>query len=74
VLGLIIDVKKESNVCVNISESGMMIKKYFGIAQNTIGLATQPMRSVISALYGKTRTALSSKMTALKDYILGKRM
>jgi hypothetical protein len=52
----------------------MMIKKYFGIAQNTIGLATQQMRSAISALYGKTRTALSSMIQELKDFMSGKRM
>jgi hypothetical protein len=74
VLGLIIDAKKALNVCVNINESGMMIKKYLEIAQNMIGQATQQMRSGISALYGKMRIALSSMIQGLKDFMLGKRM
>jgi hypothetical protein len=71
---LIIDAKKALNVYDNINESGMMIRKYLGIAQNMIGQATQQMPSAISALYGKTRTALSSKIQELKDFMSGKRM
>jgi hypothetical protein len=71
---LIIDAKKALNVYDNISESGMMIKKYLEIARNMIGLRTQQMLSGISALYGKMRIALFSKIQELKDFMLGKRM
>jgi hypothetical protein len=52
----------------------MMIRKYLGIALSMIGQATQPMRSAISALYGKMRTALSSKIQEFKDFMSGKLM
>jgi hypothetical protein len=74
VLGLIIDAKKALNVCVNINESGMMIKKYLEIAQNMTGRPTLVMPLGISVLYGKMRIALSSMIQGLKDFMLGKRM
>jgi phage terminase large subunit len=61
------------NVCVNTKESGMMIKKYLGIARNTIGQAIQQMRCAISALFGKMKIALSSKIQRLKDFMSVKR-
>jgi hypothetical protein len=67
-------VKKVSNVCVNISESGMMIKKYLGIAQSTIGHHTQQMRLGISALFGKMRIHLSLEITELQAFMSVKRM
>jgi hypothetical protein len=71
---LIIDVKKALNVCVNIKGNGMTIKKYFGIAQSTTGQVTAQTLFGISQLYGKTRTALSSKTTELKDFMSAKQM
>jgi phage terminase large subunit len=50
------------------------IKHYLGIAQNTIGQATQQMRSAISALFGRMRKAQSSIIQQLQVFMSGKRM
>jgi hypothetical protein len=66
---LIIDAKKVSNVYDNIKGNGMMIKNVLEIARNTISPVILQMRLGISALYGRMRTALSSKIQGLKDFM-----